>query len=68
MNKEVNSVRFDTYSVGIIMNIFHADIPRLKYNCQLYSLRWNGNVLNLFESSTQLNYYVFISSAWFGGH
>jgi len=39
MNKEVNSVRFDTYSVGIIMNIFHTDILPLKYNGQLYSLR-----------------------------
>jgi len=39
MNKEVNSVRFDAYSVGIIMNIFHIDILPLKYNGQLYSLR-----------------------------
>jgi len=58
----------DTHSVGIIMNIFHIDILLLKYDGQLYSLRWNGNGFNLCESTTQLNYYVCIFLARFSGH
>jgi len=29
---------------------FNSGFKGLKYNGQLYSLRWNGSVLNLFES------------------